>query len=135
MGTTGRADSARTSASVNQPIVQQIMGSIENRISQAQAVNKENNNIIAETGNFTQEIAYEDNTEFFNMDADPRSPEELEAYVQNTLSNLQNKFHTISDGILNRVDQMSVRLDSLERAIAELMTESGMDLTSETPRQ
>ena len=51
--TTGRADSARTSASVNQPIVQQIVNSIENRISQAQAVNKENNNIIAETGNFT----------------------------------------------------------------------------------
>ena len=67
------------------------------------------------------------------MEADPRSPEELEAYVQNTLSNLQNKFHTISDGILNRVDQMSNRLDSFERAIAELMTESGMDLASETP--
>merc|ERR1712178_135954 len=99
------------------------MGSIENRISQAQAENKE----------ITQEIAYEDNTEFFEMEADPRSPEELEAYVQNTLSNLQNKFHTISDGILNRVDQMSNRLNSLERAIAELMTQSGMDLASETP--
>lgn len=32
---------ARTSASVNQPIVQQIVNSIENRISQAQAENKE----------------------------------------------------------------------------------------------
>merc|ERR1711920_144303 len=95
--------------------------------SQAQAIKEKEDN------EFTQEINYEDNTEFFNMEADPRSPEELEAYVQNTLSNLQNKFHTISDGILNRVDQMSNRLDSLERAIAELMTESGMDLASETP--
>merc|ERR1712154_532230 len=100
------------------------MGSIENRISQAQATEITPKN---------EEITYEDNTEFsFDMDADPRSPEELETYVQNTLSNLQNKFHTISDGILNRVDQMSNRLDSLERAIAELMTESGMDLASES---
>merc|ERR1712154_566155 len=101
------------------------MGSIENRISQAQATEITPKN---------EEITYEDNTEFsFDMDADPRSPEELETYVQNTLSNLQNKFHTISDGILNRVDQMASRLDALERSIAELMTESGVDMSLETP--
>merc|ERR1712228_496649 len=90
--------------------------------------------------------SYEDNTKAFTnqdqqvhqqthnnntestMDAEPQSTEELAAYIQNTLSNLQNKFTTISDGILNRVDTMAVRIDSLEKSIAELMTASGVDM-------
>merc|ERR1711879_51546 len=60
--------------------------------------------------------------------AEPKNTEELAAYIQNTLSNLQNKFTTISDGILTRVDQMANRIDNLERSIAELMTASGVDM-------
>merc|ERR1712004_602925 len=86
--------------------------------------------------------SYEDNTKLFTdqdqthnnpqentMDAEPQSTEELAAYIQNTLSNLQNKFTSISDGILNRVDTMAVRIDSLERSIADLMTASGVDVS------
>merc|ERR1712110_1239153 len=67
------------------------------------------------------------------MERDPQTTEELAAYIQNTLSNLQNKFTTISDGILNRVDQMSTRIDALERSIAELMTASGVDTNTDSP--
>lgn len=74
-----------------------------------------------------------------NMDLghnEPKSTEELAAYIQSTLSNLQTKFTNISDGILSKVDNMSSRIDSLERSIAELMTASGVDISENalTPR-
>lgn len=68
--------------------------------------------------------------------SEPKSTEELAAYIQSTLSNLQTKFTNISDGILSKVDNMSSRIDGLERSIAELMTASGVEISENglTPR-
>lgn len=69
--------------------------------------------------------------------SEPKTTEELAAYIQSTFSNLQSKFNNISDGILHKVDNMSSRIDNLEKNIAELMTAAGADVSENplTPRK
>ncbi|KFU96056.1 Heat shock factor-binding protein 1, partial [Chaetura pelagica] len=54
--------------------------------------------------------------------------------VQTLLQQMQNKFQTMSDQIIGRnilflheVDDMSYRIDDLEKNIADLMTQAGVE--------
>ena len=40
---------------------------------------------------------------------------DLTLFVQNLLKEMQTRFQTMSDGIINRIDDMGTRIDELER--------------------
>jgi len=42
---------------------------------------------------------------------------------------MQERFQTISDQVLTRIDDMGNRIDDLERNIADLVTQSGVEGT------
>ena len=41
--------------------------------------------------------------------------QDLTLFVQNLLKEMQSRFQTMSDGIVNRIDDMGTRIDELER--------------------
>ena len=40
---------------------------------------------------------------------------------------MQDKFQGMSDGIISRIDEMGNRIDDLEKNIADLMTQAGVE--------
>ncbi|NXY36114.1 HSBP1 protein, partial [Pomatorhinus ruficollis] len=68
-------------------------------------------------------------------ETDPKSVQDLTAVVQTLLQQMQDKFQTMSDQIIGRnilfqtqmVDDMSCRIDDLERNIADLMMQAGVE--------
>jgi len=67
------------------------------------------------------------NADFIANSADPKSIQDLTAYVQGLLQQMQDKFQGTSDQIINRIDEMGGRIDDLEKNIADLMTQAGID--------
>ncbi|KAL8590610.1 hypothetical protein ACOMHN_011046 [Nucella lapillus] len=78
--------------------------------------------------------------------ADPKNIQDLTTFVQNLLQQMQDKFQTMSDQIISRnilsldfrsstshflnswaLDDMGGRIDDLEKNIADLMTQAGVD--------
>ncbi|NXP12159.1 HSBP1 protein, partial [Thinocorus orbignyianus] len=67
-------------------------------------------------------------------ETDPKTVQDLTAVVQTLLQQMQDKFQTMSDQIigrnilfLNELDDMSCRIDDLEKNIADLMTQAGVE--------
>ncbi|NWS67465.1 HSBP1 protein, partial [Crotophaga sulcirostris] len=54
-------------------------------------------------------------------ETDPKSVQDLTAVVQTLLQQMQDKFQTIE------LDDMSCRIDDLEKNIADLMTQAGVE--------
>ncbi|KAF8645860.1 hypothetical protein AX16_007518 [Volvariella volvacea WC 439] len=52
---------------------------------------------------------------------DISSPHELTAFVETLLTQLDSKFDEMSDQILERMTQMSTRVDALEAAIQDII--------------
>jgi len=53
--------------------------------------------------------------------------QDLTLFVQNLLKEMQVRFQSMSDGIVNRIDDMGYRIDDLERSINDLMQEVGLE--------
>ena len=49
---------------------------------------------------------------------------ELTQLVQQMLTQMQTRFQTMSDNIINRIDEMGNRIDDLEKSIADLVQEA-----------
>uniref|UniRef100_A0A8C9RR11 Heat shock factor-binding protein 1 n=1 Tax=Scleropages formosus TaxID=113540 RepID=A0A8C9RR11_SCLFO len=64
-------------------------------------------------------------------ETDPKSVQDLTAVVQTLLQQMQDKFQTMSDQIIGRnippTGGMSTRIDDLEKNIADLMTQAGVE--------
>ncbi|NWI65366.1 HSBP1 protein, partial [Todus mexicanus] len=62
-------------------------------------------------------------------ETDPKTVQDLTAVVQTLLQQMQDKFQTMSDQIIGRkeLDDMSCRIDDLEKNIADLMTQAGVE--------
>ena len=60
-------------------------------------------------------------------DSDPKSVQDLSSYVQHVLDEMQGKFKAMSDGTVNRIEEMGNRIGDLEKSVAELLVEAGMD--------
>lgn len=60
-------------------------------------------------------------------DNDPKSVQDLTVFVQQILHDMQGKFQNMSDGIVTRIDDMGGRIDELEKNIAELLAQAGID--------
>ena len=67
---------------------------------------------------------------FFSIE--PKSGEELGAFIQISLDNLQTKIGHMSDKVTTRLDKMQDRLDELERSVEQMMTQSNVPVI--TPR-
>uniref|UniRef100_A0A7S4VIA5 Heat shock factor binding protein 1 n=1 Tax=Alexandrium monilatum TaxID=311494 RepID=A0A7S4VIA5_9DINO len=53
--------------------------------------------------------------------------QDLTLFVQNLLKEMQGRFQTMSDSIINRIDDMGSRIDDLEKSISELIQEAGVE--------
>uniref|UniRef100_H2PE45 Heat shock factor-binding protein 1 n=1 Tax=Pongo abelii TaxID=9601 RepID=H2PE45_PONAB len=60
-------------------------------------------------------------------ETDPKTERELTSVVQTLLKQIQDKFQTMSDQIIWRTDDMSSCIDDLEKNIADLMTQAGVE--------
>ncbi|KAI5608267.1 heat shock factor-binding protein 1, partial [Silurus asotus] len=62
-------------------------------------------------------------------DTEPKSAQDLTVVVQSLLQQMQDKFQTMSDQIIGRntLDEMSTRIDDLEKNISDLMTQAGVE--------
>ncbi|NXF02897.1 HSBP1 protein, partial [Smithornis capensis] len=62
-------------------------------------------------------------------DTDPKSVQDLTAVVQTLLQQMQDKFQTMSDQIIGRniLFLSFCRIDDLEKNIADLMTQAGVE--------
>mmetsp|Transcript_19907 Transcript_19907/g.28616 ORF Transcript_19907/g.28616 Transcript_19907/m.28616 type:complete len:81 (+) Transcript_19907:93-335(+) len=60
-------------------------------------------------------------------DATPETSQDLTIFVQNLLEQMQNRFNQMSSTIIGRIDEMGSRIDDLERSIAELMDQAGIE--------
>ncbi|NXB70702.1 HSBP1 protein, partial [Donacobius atricapilla] len=63
-------------------------------------------------------------------ETDPKSVQDLTAVVQTLLQQMQDKFQTITVPCFldpRAVDDMSCRIDDLERNIADLMMQAGVE--------
>ena len=53
--------------------------------------------------------------------------EDLTVFVQGLLQQMQTRFQQMSDTIIGRIDEMGTRIDDLEKSIADLMEQAGVD--------
>jgi len=60
-------------------------------------------------------------------DNDPQSVQELTVFVQQILQDMQGKFQNTSDHIVSRMEDMGERIDDLEKNIAEILAQAGVD--------
>jgi len=60
-------------------------------------------------------------------DSDPQDIQDLTEFVQQVLQDMQGKFKTMSEGIVTKIDDMGGRIDDLEKNIAELLAQAGMN--------
>ena len=47
--------------------------------------------------------------------------------MQDLLKEMQSRFQTMSDSVVNRIDDMGSRIDDLEKSISELIQEAGAE--------
>ncbi|KAJ3412731.1 hypothetical protein HDV05_000301 [Chytridiales sp. JEL 0842] len=63
-------------------------------------------------------------TEVTPANAIPQTSDELSAFVENILKQLQGKFDEMSGQILGKMDEMGTRIDDLEKSIGDLVAQS-----------
>ncbi|KAG7523195.1 heat shock factor-binding protein 1 [Solea senegalensis] len=66
-------------------------------------------------------------------ETDPKSVQDLTNVVQTLLQQMQDKFQTMSDQIIGR--NILTRIDDLEKNIADLMTQAGVEEIEATPEK
>uniref|UniRef100_H0XXT3 Heat shock factor-binding protein 1 n=1 Tax=Otolemur garnettii TaxID=30611 RepID=H0XXT3_OTOGA len=60
-------------------------------------------------------------------ETDPKTVQNLASVVQTLLQQMQDKFQTMSDQIIGRNIYLNSRIDDLEKNIADLMTQAGVE--------
>lgn len=58
---------------------------------------------------------------------DPKSIEDLAKYANVTLQSVTEKFEMTSERVIGRIDKIGGTIDELEKEIAALMTQAGVD--------
>lgn len=56
--------------------------------------------------------------------ADEMTSEELGKFTASLLEQMQGRFQTMSDAIITKIDEMSERIDELERGVREIASET-----------
>ncbi|XP_050002507.1 heat shock factor-binding protein 1-like [Alexandromys fortis] len=60
-------------------------------------------------------------------ETDPKTMQDITLVVETLLQQMQDKFQIMSDQIIGWIDDMSSRMDNLEKNIADLMTQAGVE--------
>ncbi|KAM7331985.1 hypothetical protein ACRRTK_008693 [Alexandromys fortis] len=60
-------------------------------------------------------------------ETDPKTMQDITLVVEMLLQQMQDKFQIMSDQIIGWIDDMSSRMDNLEKNIADLMTQAGVE--------
>uniref|UniRef100_A0A3Q4HHY4 Heat shock factor-binding protein 1 n=1 Tax=Neolamprologus brichardi TaxID=32507 RepID=A0A3Q4HHY4_NEOBR len=69
-------------------------------------------------------------------ETDPKSVQDLTNVVQTLLQQMQDKFQTMSDQIIGRnILIIITRIDDLEKNIADLMTQAGVEEIEAPPEK
>lgn len=55
---------------------------------------------------------------------DPKNIPDMTAFVQQSLTDMQNKFTNMSDQMMGRMDAMSSKLDDLEKSMVAMMEQA-----------
>ncbi|ELW48053.1 Heat shock factor-binding protein 1 [Tupaia chinensis] len=58
---------------------------------------------------------------------DPKTVQDLTSVMQTLLQQMQDKFQTMSNQIIGRIDDMSSLIDDLEKSIANLVTQGRVE--------
>ncbi|XP_044516265.1 heat shock factor-binding protein 1-like [Gracilinanus agilis] len=58
---------------------------------------------------------------------DPKTVQDLNPVVRTFLQKMQDKFQTMSYKIIGQIDDMSSCIDDLEKNVADLMTQAGVE--------
>lgn len=58
---------------------------------------------------------------------DPKNIHDMTAFVQQSLTEMQNKFANMSDQMMGRMDTMSSKLDDLEKSMISMMEQAEED--------
>ncbi|SPJ10958.1 heat shock factor-binding protein 1 [Plasmodium sp. DRC-Itaito] len=66
------------------------------------------------------------NNNNINVKVEPKAGEELEIYVENMLNELKTKMQSLSDNLLNKVDNMEKYLDELENIMMNYTTQNNL---------
>ncbi|XP_048057845.1 heat shock factor-binding protein 1-like protein 1 [Chanodichthys erythropterus] len=59
--------------------------------------------------------------------SESKAAKDLTAMMETTMQQLQNRFQNVSDQIISKMDEMGTRIDDLEKNVADLMTQAGME--------
>ena len=64
---------------------------------------------------------------------DPANEEDLAVFVEGLLGQMQSSFQQMSEAIITRIDDMGNRIDGLEKSIADLMNQAGVEEENQNP--
>ncbi|XP_070603518.1 heat shock factor-binding protein 1-like protein 1 [Erythrolamprus reginae] len=64
-------------------------------------------------------------------DNDPPSAKDLSQFAENLLQKIQENFEDLTDKLSLQMDEMGERINDLEKHVAELMAEAGIENTGE----
>ncbi|XP_065138423.1 heat shock factor-binding protein 1-like protein 1 [Paramisgurnus dabryanus] len=64
--------------------------------------------------------------------SESKAAQDLTAVMETTMQTLQSKFQDLSDQIISKMDEMGTRIDDLEKNVADLMTQAGMEDHNQT---
>lgn len=58
---------------------------------------------------------------------DRKAAKDMTEAMEKTMQRLQGRFQTVSEQLESKMDEMGARIDDLEKNVAELMTQAGME--------
>lgn len=59
--------------------------------------------------------------------SESKAAKNLTAIMETTMQQLQSRFQNLSEQIISKMDEMGTRIDDLEKNVADLMTQAGME--------
>ncbi|XP_070841018.1 heat shock factor-binding protein 1-like protein 1 [Chaetodon trifascialis] len=58
---------------------------------------------------------------------DSKAAADMTEAMEKTMQRLQGRFQAVSEQLESKIDEMGTRIDDLEKNVAELMTQAGME--------
>lgn len=58
---------------------------------------------------------------------DSKAATDMTEAMEKTMQRLQGRFQAVSEQLESKIDEMGTRIDDLEKNVAELMTQAGME--------
>ncbi|KAM8767874.1 heat shock factor-binding protein 1-like protein 1 [Acanthopagrus schlegelii] len=61
------------------------------------------------------------------MSTDSKAAADMTEAMEKTMERLQGRFQAVSEQLESKIGEMGTRIDDLEKNVAELMTQAGME--------